>query len=169
MASFSISHDFRGRSIELFWRGYFDEDHQANLDSSSDMKERTLLEFKDTEETIYRELRMVPKRQLPAFIRKFTNELGYVSKSTLVKADNRMTIEIVPTVFTKRSKITGIYTIEQVDPDTIRRTYVGDIEIKVALIGKKIEKAVIEDMQRSFAAGAECTQKWLDDHADEAS
>lgn len=169
MASFSITHDFRGRSIELFWRGYFDEDHQANLDSSSDMKERTVLAFEETEDTIYRELRMVPKRQLPAFIRKFTNELGYTEKSTLVKADNRMTIEIVPTVFTNRSTITGIYTIEQVDPETIRRTYEGEIEIKVALIGKKIEKTVIEDMRRSFAAGAACTQQWLDEHADETS
>ena len=164
MASFRITHDFRAPSIELFWRGYFDEGHQANLDSTNDMKERTLLEFTETEETIYRELRMVPKRQLPAFIRKFTNELGYTEKSLLVKADNRMTIEVIPTVFTNRSSITGIYTVEQIDPETIRRTYDGEIEIKVALIGKKIENTVIEDMQKSFGTAAACTQRWLDEH-----
>ena len=166
MAKIRISHDFRCSSIALFWRGYFDETHQANLDSTSDMKEREVLEFTETDETIYREVRMVPKRQLPGFIRKFTNELGYTEKSKLVKADNRMTIDIIPTVFTNRSRITGIYTIEQVDAETIRRTYDGEIEIKVALVGKKIEKTVIEDMQRSFAAGAACTQKWLDEHSD---
>jgi len=160
---FRIAHEFRCPSLELYWRVYFDDSHVANLDEQTGVDVRTLVERREDDDTVFRHLEIKPKRQLPAFLRKLVKrELGFSQKETFFKRENRIEMEVIPTIFPGRSEIKSVYTAEMVGPDKLVRAYEGTISIKVPIAGRKVEKAILEDMIRSYEVGTQVTQKRLD-------
>jgi hypothetical protein len=95
-------------------------------------------------------------------VRKLTGaNLGYVENSTLYKAENRMPVEVVPTTLAERTHIKGVYSLASLGPGKLRRTFEGTIQIDVPLVGRRVERVILDDLTRSYAKAAECTAEWL--------
>jgi hypothetical protein len=163
---FRIEHEFRASSAEEFWDLFFDDEHAAALDEHTDIEEREVVERRDEGDTLYRTIKLRPKRQLPGWFRKLTKkELAYTQKEVFHKSDNRVEIEIVPTIFAGKTEIKTTYTLEEVAPGRFSRVFEGSISIRVPMFGRRIEKSIIEDMKRSYEVGAAVTQRRLDERS----
>ncbi len=162
MIPFRFEHEFRG-SVARYWELFFDDDVQRAQFERVGVKVFEILERVDTGDTITRRLHVVPKRDIPAVIKKVTGaSLGYTEQTTLYRRRNVADTVVVPTTLGGRTVIGGQHTVTELGDGRFVRAFVGAITIAVPLVGKKIEKAIFEDMERSYADGAKITQGRLD-------
>ena len=162
-ATFCFEHVFRAPSVEVLFALYFDSTHQANTDVATRIASREVLEDDDGPATRRRVCRVTPERQLPAFMRPFfPGRLHYVETVIWHKAEDRMELDVRPSLFGGRSQILSIYRLRSVEPRLIRRTYEGSVSVEVGLVGGRIERKIVADMERTLAISARCTQDYLD-------
>jgi len=163
MKSFSFEHVFRAPSVEAVFAAYFDPVHVAEQDRTMEVAERTVLERTETADELRRVCRVVPRRQLPAFVRPLiTGQLHYIETAVWRKADDRIDIEIRPSVLSGRALITVAYQLSEVGPGAILRRYEGTVSVDVALIGPRIERGIVAEFEKSLPVAAACTQGFLD-------
>ena len=161
MTEFNIVHEMEGEP-ELFWRIFFDDAYNAELYRRLQMKERTVLEQKETPEGRSWVVRVIPSRDLPGFMKKIVGgDFGYIERTTFTRDKNRLDIKIEPTMMKERTRIGGVYTIDPYAPGKLRRTFKGTVTVDLPLVGKKIEGVIIDDMQKSYATAAGVTREWL--------
>jgi hypothetical protein len=163
---FSFEHVFAAPSPAAVLAAYFDADHQLEQDRAIDIAEREVLELVEDASTIRRVSRVVPRRQLPGFLRPFSSgPLHYIEVATWTRATNRISIEIRPSLMGGRAQIRATYLLEAVAPNTIRRRYEGHVSVDVALVSTRVERGIVAEFERSMPLAASCTQAWLDRHS----
>ncbi len=167
MTPFTIEHEFRAASLALYWQVYLDEAHVALLDEQTGVAERTVLERREDDDILVRRMYLERKREIPALLRSFVKKqkLGYDQTDTFYKRESRVETEILPSVFAGRSAINFTYTVRAVAPGRLLRTIEGTLAFNVPIAGSRIEKAILEDMRRSYEVGTELMQKRLDEVA----
>jgi hypothetical protein len=84
------------------------------------------------------------------------------------RAAQRAETTVVPSVLAGRVSIGGTVTLDVPAPDRVRRVFEGAIDVRVPLVGGRIERSIFEDMTASYELGAEITQRWLDAAAEAA-
>ncbi len=162
---FHIEHEFRAPSMARFWESYFDPAHRARLDAATGLASREVLEREDRGDTLLIVQRVKPQRELPAFVRTVTRgTLEYIERQLFTRSDDRVDIEIQPQMFTARSHLAMVYQVRELAPGRLLRTCDGEIDIRVPLIGGRIERGVRDDLMRSYDKGVPLTQEWLDNH-----
>jgi len=165
MTPFCFEHVFRAPSIEAVFGAYFDSGHQAEQDRLLAIAERTVLELEDTGDDLVRVARVVPKRQLPIYVRPFVpGQLHYLERLRWRRAENAIELEIRPSILKGRAVISAVYRLSQLSTDQIQRRYSGTVSVDVALIAAKIERGIVAEFERSMPIAAACTQEWLDIH-----
>src|SRR5262249_6644347 len=103
-------------------------------------------------------IRIVPKRDLPGVIKKIVGgDLGYTEISILHKDENWIEVKVEPSLMKDKTRILAKYTLTPIGEKRVRRTFEGDIDISIPLVGKKIEATILEDMQRSYDVAARGT------------
>lgn len=164
MRSFSFEHVFRAPSVAAVFTAYFDPAHAAAQDRALEVDERTVLERTETEAELRRVCRVVPRRQLPAFVRPLIagGQLSYVETAVWHKADDRIDLEIRPSVLSGRAVIQATYRLSAMGPEAVLRRYEGTVSVDVALIGPRIERGIVAEFERSMPVAAGCTQAFLD-------
>ncbi|MCW5806658.1 MAG: DUF2505 family protein [Deltaproteobacteria bacterium] len=142
---------------------YFDPAHQAVQDARLDIIERTVQSLDDHNGELVRVCRVVPKRQLPLFLRPFVpGQLHYRETVRWRRADDEIDIAILPSILKGRAEITAVYRLSQVSPGEILRRYAGSVSVDVALFSTRIERGIVSEFERSMPVAAACTQAWLD-------
>src|SRR5262245_55219305 len=112
MTPFRIVHEFDSDPAR-YWKVFFDEPYNVALYERIKVKERKILDWKETDATIYRAIRIVPLRDLPGFIKKLVGgDLGYVETSTLYKDKHSMDVTVEPTLFKDRTTMKARYWLE---------------------------------------------------------
>lgn len=165
MKSFAFEHVFRAPSVEAVFRAYFEPAHAAAQDRTLDVAERTVLERTETDDELRRVCRVVPRRQLPAFVRPLiAGQLSYTETAIWRKREDRIDLEIRPSVLSGRALITATYRLSQVGPEAILRRYEGTVSVDVALLGPRVERGIVAEFERSMPVAAGCTQAFLDRH-----
>jgi hypothetical protein len=145
---------------------YFDSNHQLEQDRAIDIAEREVIELIDDGATIRRVSRVIPRRQLPGFLRPFSSgPLHYIEVATWTRATNQIAIEIRPSLMGGRAQIRATYQLDVVAPNTIRRRYQGHVSVDVALVSTRVERGIVAEFERSMPLAASCTQAWLDRHS----
>jgi len=163
MTPFCFEHVFRAASVADVFAAYFDPDHQREQDAQADLVERTVLEVVDTAADLRRVCRVVPRRQLPGFVRALVRgPLHYIETVRWRKASDEIDIEVLPSVLGGRAKITASYRLSAVGHGTIHRHYEGFAQVDVAMVGGRIERGIVAEFEKSIPAAAACTQAWLD-------
>lgn len=162
MTPFRLEREFRG-GLDDFWAVYFDRAYTEECYKRVRARECTIVRLDDEGDVVRRTLRIVPERDLPAVVRKIVGaSLGWIEESTLYRAENRCDIVVTPTVLADRSTITFDYRVSAVADDRVLRTCDGSVEIRVPVVGGRIERLIVEDMMASYEAGADLTQEFLD-------
>lgn len=170
MKSFSHEHVFRAPSTAAVFAAFFDPRHAQEQDRELDFIEREVLERDETSEHLRRVCRIVPRRQLPAFVRPFIRgQLHYRETATWRKREDVIDIEIRPSLLGGRATISATYRLSCIGERLIRRQYEGCVSVDVALIASRIECGIVKEFERSIPVAAASTQAFLDRTQDLAS
>jgi hypothetical protein len=165
MSHFKFVHD-QNCDPAKFWEVFFDQAYNDALYPHVGVKERQFLDMQDHGATKTWVLRVFPVRDLPGFVKKLVSgDLGYIEHATMDKAANRINCRIEPTLFKDKTKISAVYSIESLGPGKVRRTFEGDVEVSMPLIGRKVEEFIIADMTKAYQNIADFTNEWLVTHA----
>jgi hypothetical protein len=160
---FSFEHTFRASSIDEVFSAYFDPGLQSEADRRVEIIERTVLEHEETGSTVRRVCRVVPRRQLPAFVRPLVSgTLHYIETARWRRQDQEIDIQIRPSVLGGRALITALYRLSRAGSGLIHRRYSGAVSVDVALFSSRIERGIVADFERSIPITAACTQAWLE-------
>jgi hypothetical protein len=169
MTPFELTFDFHHATIADVLEAYFDDALSAEQDRRAQVTSRKILEDENTPTKIRRVCRVVPKRQLPAVLRPFVDgELSYREELTWEKGAPTIEMRIYPSALAGKSEIVASYSLAQISEQVVRRTYHGHVSVTVALVGKRIERGVVEDLEKGLVIAATCTQEWLDARAAKA-
>ncbi len=161
MTHFAIVHDFEC-TPQAFWKVFFHEPYNVEVYDRIGVKERRFLERTEDEHTIRFALRIMPKRDLPAIIKKIVGgDLGYTEISTYYKGKDTLDVRIEPTLLKERTKMKAVYRLEPLGEGRVRRVFEGDVNVDLPIVGKKVEATVLEDVKRSYDIAAVTTREWL--------
>jgi hypothetical protein len=161
--SFETVFEAPGLTPDTIGAAYFNPDHLAAQDVVGQLGERAVAEEREDDKTRFCRWTVRSLRPLPALVKPFVEggRLKYVETMTWRKADHEIDMTIVPQIGTERVKVAAIYTFTQVGENKVRRRYKGTIQVNVALVSGKIERAILSEMETGMAAMRDCTQKWL--------
>jgi hypothetical protein len=163
MTPFCFDHVFRAASPGAVLDAYFDSAHQVEQDRRIDIVERTLVELVEDADVLRRTCRVVPRRQIPLFLRPFLpGRLHYVEMVRWRRRDDEIDIDIRPSILRGRASVQAVYRVVRVAPGAIRRRYEGTVSVDVALVSARIERGIVAEFERSMPIAASCTQDWLD-------
>lgn len=163
MTEFRFEHVFAGRADDYWW-AFFDEECTRRQYDAVGVRAFEILERRETDDEIVRVIRVSPARDLPGFIRAITGaSLSYTETSRLDRAAGIATTEVEPQTLSSRIEMRGTHRLEVVDADHFRRVFAGHIDARVPLVGRRIERAVLADMEESYKTGAALTQGFLDE------
>lgn len=156
-----IQHDFDGIDAAAYETLYFDELFNRELSTSLHMG-RELLRLDRTTDRIVRHVRYEPKRDsaspanqvFGASRASFVEELDYDVRA------RRGAWRTIPNQFADRVRNTG--TIELVDiPNGVRRIVDGDVKVSLFGFGRLVERAIVAEIDKSYAATTAFTLAWL--------
>lgn len=161
--TFHFEHRFRAPSRAAVFAAYFDDAHRDEQDRAVDVARREIVVDEDTAATRRRVSRVFPRRQLPAVVRAMVKgDLSYDETIVWTKADDRIDFDIRPTLLDGRARIEAVYQLRAGGPGEIVRAYTGAVSVEVKLLGGRIERAIVTDLERSLATAAAVTQAYLD-------
>jgi hypothetical protein len=171
MTTFCFEHEFHAATpreiLEIY---FFDLGHNAEQDRIADIERRELLEEKETPELLERTYKVYPRKQPPVVARPFMTDgpLHYLERVVWKKTEDRIEFDIRPSVAGGRAHIGATYRLAPVGPGRVRRIYEGKATVKVALVGGRIERGIVDELEASLKRTATCTQQWLDRRAGSA-
>jgi hypothetical protein len=156
---------FRAPSISAVFAAYFDPANGRHQDQLLEIVERIVVELVDTGATLRRTCKVVPRRQLPAFMRPFVSSpLHYLETATWRRSDDEIDIEIRPSILkpAARPAVRALYGLSRLSDGAIRRLYRGTVSVDIALLSSRIERGIVAEFERSMPVAAACTQAFLD-------
>ncbi|MEM7157186.1 MAG: DUF2505 domain-containing protein [Myxococcota bacterium] len=156
-------------SAEYYWDFFFSEPYNAALWPAIEI-DWELLKLERTGEgsslRITREQRLTPRREVPGFLKKFVDgAITYVEKNEFSAADNAMKTVTIPGFAADRLRTVGTYRLEVLGPSKVKRIWDGVCECKIPLIGRKVEKQLVEEVRQSYERTTVFTRKWIADHS----
>ncbi len=169
MTPFHFEHVYRAASPPAIFATYWDPLAAAEEDRRAGIAARELLEMADRPEELLRVSRVWPSRQLPAVVRAVVgSDLSYDETVVWHKKLDRIDYDIRPRMLAGRIHIVATYQLTQVGPGRVRRDYDGRVTAEIRMLGGRVERGVVEEMGKSLAITAACTQESLDKAAGRA-
>lgn len=163
MTPFRFEHTYRAPGPAAVFATYFDPAHAAEEDRRADVASREILELADRPDTLRRVCRVRPRRQVPAVLRPLIgNDLSFDEVIVWHKALDRIDYDIRPHLLSGRIHMVAVYQLTQRGPGQVHRAYAGSVTADFRLIGARIERGIIDDLGRSLALTAGCTQEAID-------
>lgn len=162
MARLHIENFFPGITVDQFWGLLLDDAFDRALQPALGVKLRTTLERRETEHALFRRIRMIPGFPVPAPVQKALSnlELEYEEQSTFHKDRKVLDWAIRPNVLTDRVTARGQVVVKP-EAGGVRRTIEGEVKVDVFGIGGVVEKLVLENTERSYAAASRLTLEWI--------
>lgn len=152
-------------SEDTFWNQiFFDEDYNRRLYLEGlRFHEWREIERQDQGEALRRTVEVVPRiGDLPGPLKKVVGDgIRYKEIGNYDKNRRRYRIEVVPNSLADKLSVTGELFTEPLGEARCRRVFQGDVTAKIFGIGGMLEKRLIEDMQKSYARGAEFTNGYI--------
>lgn len=103
-----------------------------------------------------RRLKCVSKRELPSLVAKAigSSHLTYDQVTRLDRPANRLEWEVIPAFLTDKVTAKG-HTVAFAVPEGSERRVEGDITVRLPVIGGRIEKTILEQVEKSYERAAE--------------
>lgn len=162
MLPFRFAHEFRG-DPNHYWELFFDEAATRKQFAAVDVHDYDILELSRKDGVWTRTIRVTPARDLPLVIRKVTGAtLGYTESSVYTVAKGTAVTDVKTSTLANRIDMSGTHELTGIGDGRFTRVFTGSVEVRVAVVGKRIEKLILADMEKSYAVGAELTQAGLD-------
>jgi hypothetical protein len=164
MIDYEIADEFP-TDPDKYWEMFFSDAYNAALWQHLDI-ERQVLEFRregsGQSEVIHRVQRLTPKRDVPSALRKLVKDaISYEERNVWRRATNAMEVVTIPNFFADKFVAKGVYRLDSLGPDRLRRTWKASCECKVPLVGGTIEKHVVDEVKRSYQSTTIFTRKYI--------
>lgn len=144
-----------------FWDMYWDEAFDQALTSQSNVL-REVISERTEGDVVVRRLRFTPERDLPRPVAKLlgSNKLVYEQENRWDQAKSTMTWEVIPTLLPGKLSAKGTFEV-RTTPTGCEQIVDGDIEVNVRFIGGQIEKAIVDEVRKSYERTASESRRWL--------
>jgi hypothetical protein len=111
----------------------------------------------------YRSIEVEPYvPDLPAVIRKVVGDnLRYREEAYFDAETGKYHVRVVPNRMADKIFVSGIQSVEEAGPNSCRRIFDADVEVKIFGVGNLIEKKIVHDLTKSYDVGGKFTEKYL--------
>jgi len=153
---------------DKYWEMFFSDAYNAALWQHLDI-EREVITFRregeGASEVIHRTQKLTPKRDVPSALRRLVKDaISYEERNVWRRASNSMEVVTIPNFFADKFTATGVYRLEAVGDDRLKRIWTAKTECRVPLVGGKVESHIVEEVKRSYQATTIFTRKWIAEH-----
>lgn len=158
---FDVSHTIEGIDCAAYERLYFEEAFNEAMCAAVGLGRR-LIGRSDVSGTVHREVEISPDRQLPAPVAKAlgAQKFTYVESLTYAWGSGTGTWSTRSSVMADRISSDGSLTLSPAGAGVVRRVQ-GHVTVKIFGLGGVIERAIVADVERSYAQAAAFTQTYL--------
>ncbi len=161
---YTITDDFE-TSAERYWEVFFDDAYNEALFRHLRIG-RQPLEFTREGEgeqlVIRRRQILTPQREAPKIIKKLIKgAISYTETNTFTARDNCMQVETIPGFAADKLITRGVYRLEVLGPERVRRIFAAECTCKIPLVGGKIERTIVDEVKNSYRETTDFTRRWL--------
>lgn len=113
-----------------------------------------------------RQIHVRPAQTLPKAAARLlgTDRLSYVLEEHHRPAEQKMDFTVTVDALPDKVSVRGAWALTPTGAGCERRVTI-DIDVRVPIVGKKIEQQVAEDLRRSYDDAAVFAQNWIREHA----
>jgi hypothetical protein len=140
-----------------------DEDYQASLDGLGPLSERKVLEQESLPDgTVRRRVRCVLDIEVSGIARKFIGDAdpAWIEQAVWHPQEQRWEWTIEPLVAEDLLKASGSIELAPSDDGTVR-TVVGDVKVRVPVVGRRVEERIVEGLERAYDKEASALRRQL--------
>lgn len=150
-------------TTDFYWRAFFDDDCAREQYDLIGVRHFEVVDRRDDGATLTRSVRVVPKRDFPLFFRKvFGASLGFVETTTFHRERGFAETSVIPDMMASRTHVSGSHRVRTLPSGDLVRSFEGKVGVSVPLVGKRIERFVLDDIEKSYGQSTEVTQVWMD-------
>ena len=161
MATFTLRHELQC-DAERFWELFFDLDFNERLFKALQFPQWKLIETRETDSSIIRNVKATPKMDVPAAVAKLLgSSFGYDEVSTFDKASKTLTFVIKTNILTEKLRNDGTVTIEPRGEGKCLRVVEITAEAKVFGVGKLMESAFEKSFRSGWQKSADLINAWV--------
>ncbi len=150
---------------ERYWEMFFSKDYNEGLWPRLDVGRKQIsfaVEGEGADRIIRREQVLMPRRELPSFMKKLAQgALTYRETNVFTARNNRMEVITTPSLLPHKITSTGVYRLEKLAENRIRRIYEGECVCRIPLVGRRIEKQIVNEVEESYRKTTDFTRHWL--------
>ena len=147
------------RDAENLWAVLHTAAFEARLAQAIGLAEYTELERRETDEVVYRRIRVVPSipGAFQSLLRRFgaREKLSYVEEQWRSKEEMVVRWEMTPSRLADRARIEGLIRIEPQDGRSCLRILDGVAEVQLPAMGRAVERAIVKGTLEAYAKSAE--------------
>lgn len=158
---FDVAHTITGIHAADYERLYFDEAFNEALCAHLKLTRR-LIRREEQPGHIFREVAIVPAREVPAPVAKIVgaDALHYTETLDYRLGTGAGTWSTTPGALPGKITSDGRLMIEEAEGGVVRRVE-GHVTVRLFGVGKMIERFIVADVERGYAEAAAFTQAWL--------
>lgn len=153
-------------SQQAFWRMVFDPAFETQVDQQSQILRERIQDCPrpvDLSSQVTLRSKITPQRDWPAFIRKaLPAALTYIETQHFDPLTQRMKVETQTGVLPSEFEVRGELWAEAQGPDAVLRIWEGQCRCSIPILGKRIEKAIIDQIRNTFAQSTRVAHSWLE-------
>ena len=166
MQKLTVRHAF-ACTPATFWEMFWDDDYDRMVLEAADVRREILESTEHSQGVVVQKIRTTPNRELPKAVAAVVGaaKLIYTQDSRFDPNASTLTWSVTPNVLADKVTAKGQLTV-RATPSGCERLVDGEIAVNVRFVGGRIEKAIVDDVSRSYAKAAEVAQAWLTDRPD---
>jgi hypothetical protein len=148
-------------SPDTFWKMYWDEAFDEQLRKESGVL-REVLEERTEGDVLVRRVRLTPDRELPGPAASLlgAKKLVYEQENRWDRKTSTMHWRVIPTILPGKLDAKGTFQVLAA-PGGCEQVVDGNITVNVMFVGGQIEKAVVAEVEKSYAKMADLCRDWL--------
>lgn len=162
MLPFCLDFAMRAPSPAFVLRAYFDERLTAQIDERVGLAGRTVLEL-DEGPVLRRVSSVVMRRALPGWLRQLVPEgVTCREEARWDRGLDRMSLAIQPIGRARRARIDSLIEVRSA-AGTLHWRQTGEVRVDVRLLGRRVERFLVDEFTASVGGVVAATQAWLDE------
>lgn len=144
-----------------FWQMYWDDAFAEQLNEGSSVQ-RELVEERIEGDLLVRRIKFTPQQELPSAAASIlgATRLEYEQENRYDQVAKILQWRVIPTILPGKLCASGTVEVHPAGSGC-EQVVAGEIKVQVPLIGGRIEKAVVAEVEKSWNRTAEVCRGWL--------
>ena len=151
------------RDAANLWEVLHTPAFEARLAQAIGLAEYTELEREETEDTLYRRIRVVPS--IPSSFRSLLRSVGaaekisYIEEQWRSRTEMEVRWEMTPSVMADRAEIQGLIRIQPLGQASCLRILDGAVKVRLPLMGRAVEQAIVTSTLAAYGKSAKAASR----------